>query len=415
MSRDYFGWRMVGALGATTIISYGTTQYLFSLLLEPVRAEFGASRATLGFAYAAGTLIAGVVGVLLGPLLDRWGARAVLALGSLMCAATLIGIARAGDAAVFVATWAAGTGIAAALTWYPVTFTVIANWFDRDRSRALARLTFAGALSSTIFYPLAGTLVARLGWRHAVLVLAAIHLLIAFPLHLAFVRRRPEDLGLHPDGAAEASAWHPSSGASAREAVRSPAFWLVTGALACGGFATTALLLVHVAFLVGRGYPAAQASFIVGVLGLAFLPGRWLFGRLAPHVSPTRLLTGALALAGAAVATLAGERGLGWVLAYVIVFGLAYGALAPLRGALVAALFGRRAYGTIIAAQGAVIAVASAAGPFAIGAIADRRGYAVALEYAVAALACGALIAAFSALSIRGGAQYETVPDTSQA
>jgi predicted MFS family arabinose efflux permease len=395
----FLGWKIVGALGATTIISYGTTQYLFSLLLEPVRAEFGVSRATLGFAYAAGTLVAGVAGVLLGPILDRWGARVLLACGSLVSAATLIGIARAGDAAFFVATWAVGTGTAAALTWYPVSFTVIANWFDQDRPRALARLTFAGALSSTIFYPLAGTLIAQFGWRGAVLILAAIQLAVAFPLHVAFVRRRPEDLGLHPDGAAEASDWHPGSGTNARRAVRSAAFWLVTAALACGAFASTAVLVVHVAFLVARGYPAAQASFIAGILGLAYLVGRWLFGWLAPHVSLTRLLAGALALAGAAVATLAGERGLGWVLAYVLVFGVAYGALAPLRGALVAALFGRRAYGTIIAAQGVVIAVAAAAGPFALGAVADQRGYASALGYAVAAFACGALVAATAGLS----------------
>lgn len=258
--------------------------------------------------------------------------------GSLISAAALIGIARSGDAASFTAIWALGTGIGAALTWYPVTFTVIANWFERDRALALARLTFAGALSSTIFYPLAGTLIAHLGWRHAVLVLAAIQLLVALPLHVAFVRRRPEDLGLYPDGAAQASGAHPESGANAREALGSSAFWLVTAALACGAFASTAVLLVHVAFLIARGYPVAQASFIVAVLGLAYLPGRWLFARLAPHVALARLLAGALALAGAAVAALAGERGLGWVLAYVLVFGIAYGALAPVRGALVAAL-----------------------------------------------------------------------------
>jgi predicted MFS family arabinose efflux permease len=154
---------------------------------------------------------------------------------------------------------------------------------------------------------------------------------------------------------------------------------------------------MHVAFLLSRGYAIALTSSVVGFLGLAYLPGRWLFGRLAPHVPLPRMLAATLGLASAAVATLVTERNIALVFAYVLFFGIAYGALAPLRGALVAAHFGRRAYGTIIAAQGVVIAVASAAGPFALGAIADRHGYATALWYAVAALACGTLVAAVSA------------------
>jgi MFS family permease len=395
-ARRYPGWRIVAALGVTTIVSYGTSQYLFSLLVEPVRAEFGATRATLGLTYALGTLVAGIVGLLLGPILDRWGARVVLACGSLISAATLVGVARATGVASFVTVWAVGTGIGAALTWYPVTFTVVANWFDRERHVALARLTFAGAFSSTIFYPLAGALIAHYGWRDAVLVMAAIQAAVAFPLHAAFVRRRPEDLGLHPDGASQASTWHPESGVAARDALRTVAFWLVTIALGCGAFASTAVLVVHVAFLISRGYPVATTSLVVGLLGLAYLPGRWLFGRLAPHVALSRLLAATLALAAVAVALLAAERGIGSVVAYVLIFGIAYGALAPLRGALVAARFGRRAYGTIIATQGLAIALASAGGPIALGVVADRRGYATALWYAVAACAIGAFVAALA-------------------
>ena len=68
------------------MISYGTTQYLFSLLIEPVRAEFGVGRATLGIAYAGSILVAGAVGIALAPALDRWGARWLLAGGSLISA-----------------------------------------------------------------------------------------------------------------------------------------------------------------------------------------------------------------------------------------------------------------------------------------------------------------------------------------
>jgi predicted MFS family arabinose efflux permease len=274
-----------------------------------------------------------------------------------------------------------------------VTFTVIANWFQRDRARALARLTFYGAFASTVFYPLSAALIARDGWRGALVALALIQLAIAFPLHALVVRRHPEDHGLHPDGAAAADRANPLSGWTAPEALRSTSFWLITAAIALSTFATTAVLVLHVAYLLAQGYTLGTASTLAGLLGLAYLPGRWLFDRLAALVALPRLLAGAIALEALAVALLSAQRGLAWVVAYIIAFGVAYGAMAPLRGALIASFYGRRAYGTIIAAQGVALALAGAAGPAALGAVADRAGYGTALWSAVAVLVVGAAVA----------------------
>jgi predicted MFS family arabinose efflux permease len=375
------------------VISYGTTQYLFSLLIEPVRAEFGVGRATLGIAYAGSILVAGAVGIALAPALDRWGARWLLAGGSLISAIALAALAYAPSAAAFTAEWAVGMGVGAALTWYSVSFTVVANWFHRERARALARLTFMGAFSSTIFYPLSAALIAHYGWRGALLALALVQLLIAVPLHALVVRRHPEDRGLHPDGD-EAAAAGPQSGLSAPVALRTTAFWLVTAAIALSAFATTAVLVVHVAFLTSRGYPVSTAASIAALLGIAYIPGRWLFGRLAERVRLGRLLAATIALEAVAVMVLAAERGIGWVALYIVAFGMAYGAMAPLRGALIASLFGRRAYGTIFAAQGVGVALAAAAGPIVLAAVADARGYGASLWCAAVALTFGAVVAA---------------------
>ena len=386
------------SLGITTIVTYGTSQYLFSLLIEPVRAEFGAARATLGLAYAGGALLAAIAGAAVGPIVDRRGARWVLVAGSAISAATLLGLAQARDAATFDALWIVGTGIGSALTWYPVTFTVVANWFDVDRPRALARLTFLGAFSSTIFYPLSAALIAHAGWRGALTALACVHLAIALPLHLAVVRRHPEDRGLFPDGAGAAQASHPASGTPARAALRTPTFWFLTVALGLASFAAAAVLVMHVAFMTSRGYTLGAASLLAGVLGIAYVPGRWLVGRLAATVPLGRLLAGTLALEGAAVAVLAAQRGYVWIALYVVAFGMTYGAMAPLRGTIVATLFGRRAYGTIIAVQGVAVGVAAAAGPYVLTAVADGRGYGAALWCAAFVLVAAAIVAAAAPL-----------------
>jgi MFS family permease len=90
--------------------------------------------------------------------------------------------------------------VATALTLYPVTFTVVANWFVQRHGAALALLPLVGGLASPIFIPLAGFLMAPLGWRGTLVVMGLIQLLIALPLHALLVRRHPEDLGMWPDG-----------------------------------------------------------------------------------------------------------------------------------------------------------------------------------------------------------------------
>src|SRR5579884_1228382 len=93
-SKLYYGWVLMIVLGVTTIISYGTTQYLFGVLVVPVSATFHWSRASLSGAYALGLLIAGVLGIPVGHLVDRFGARLLMALGSALGACSLLGLAR---------------------------------------------------------------------------------------------------------------------------------------------------------------------------------------------------------------------------------------------------------------------------------------------------------------------------------
>src|SRR5665213_1594195 len=277
--RFFYGWAIVAALGVTTIISYGTNQYLFGLLVDPVSREMGWSAASIGLAFS------GLGGLAFGRVLDRLGARLLLSLGSLITGGSLLLLAHVHSLLLFDALWTGGIGLGSALTLYPVTMTVVANWFDRRRMRALAALTFMGAFSSTLTYPIAGLLIARLGWREAVAILGVVQLLVAFPLHALIVRRHPEDVGLFPDGAASAGASTPESGVAFRPAMRSAAFWLPTIALALAYFSSTAILLIHVAYLIARGYTPAYAAAMLGLFGIAYLPGRWFVAWAGERVS----------------------------------------------------------------------------------------------------------------------------------
>ena len=366
----YYGWVLMVALGITTIISYGTTQYLFGVLVVPLDAAFGWARASISLAYALGLIVTGLLGMPIGALVDRWGARLLMSVGSALAALALIGLARMETLWQFYLLWSGGLGLAMALTLYPVTFTVVANWFVRKRGKALAILTLVGGLSSPICIPLAGALVAHVGWRDTLVVLCLAQLVIALPLHALLLRRHPEDLGFLPDGepAPSVQAHAPLPGATLAEAVGSPVFWLLTASLALVMLGSTVVFVHQVAFMISRGTDAVLAATLSGTLGLASLPGRYIFNILSSRISPQKLLTLSVVAqaVGIAVLVLASST-LGWLILYVVVYGCAYGAFSPLRASVMADHFGRRAYGAITAVQGIPVALCAELGPLAAG------------------------------------------------
>ena len=393
----YYGWVLVAALGTTTIISYGTSYYLFGVLVVPLGRDPGWGRGAVSGAYALGVVLAGLLGVPIGRLVDRRGARLPMAIGSAIGGMSLLGLSQIHALWQFYMLWAGGLGLASALTFYPVSFTVVANWFDRRRGAALALLTLLGGLASPIFVPLAGALVPRLGWRETVAILGLVQLGVALPLHALVVRRHPEDLGLRPDGtAAEGSARPaPAGGLGVRAALRLRAFWTLTLAFALATLAGSVLLVHTVAYLIGRGYGGATAAAFIGALGLASLPGRLGLNLLSDRVGPRPLLVLSLAAESAGVVLLLHAASEGWLLAYVAVYGVANGAVSPLRAAVMADHVGRGAYGAITALQGVPIALAAGAGPLAAGWLYDRTGgYAPAFWLAAGAFLLAALCVA---------------------
>ncbi len=380
----YEGWRVVAALGVVTVIAYGSTQYLFSLIVRPAASDLGWSHAQIDGAYSWGLAVSAVAGVPIGAACDRYGARALMATGSAVLAASLALLTIVASPVEFQLVWGGGIGIGTALTYYPVSFTAVARWFRRGRPSAFSRLTFIGAFSSTIFYPTTGWLIARYGWREALWYLAGVNLLVSVPLALALVRSAPRARA--PDDEAERSM-------SVAAAIRTFPFWSMTVALSIGYLASTVILAEHVAYLTGRGYPPAAVATAAGLLGLAYLPGRWLANAGARRLAPSVLLALVLVAEAAGVVLLAAQRSWTGIIAYLAVFGAAYGAMAPVRGGMVAHFFGPTSYGRISAIQNLPVALGAAAGPAIAGTVIDRFGYPAALAGCAVAFVAAALLA----------------------
>lgn len=166
--------RATVALCGTQLVSWGVLFYAFPVLRVEVVAETGWSDLTVSAAFTAGLLVWALASLPAGGLLDRFGPRWVMAGGAALGPVGVVIVATAPSAWVFTAGWLC-VGVAMSAVLYSPAFATVARLHDANgRVRALVLVTLAGGLASTVFAPLTALLSDRLGWRGALLVLAAL-------------------------------------------------------------------------------------------------------------------------------------------------------------------------------------------------------------------------------------------------
>jgi MFS family permease len=395
----YYGWVLVVVLGLTETISWGVLYYAFSVLLTPMEADLGWSRGATTGAFSLALVISGFAAIPVGRWLDRHGSRLLMTLGG--CAGTLLVLAwsRADDLAIFYLLWA-GIGLVMATVLYEPSFAVVAVWFERQRAQALTALTLIAGFSSTIFLPLTAWLVQVQGWRTGLVSLATILAIGTIPAHGLLLRRRPEDLGLHPDGA---PASHSTQKAARREdvplraALRDPTFrWLVLAF--CLSTAVAFGVHVHlVPILLDRGYSTTLAATLAGVVGAMQVLGRLLMSPLAGRMPLRSLSAVVLAVQPIALLVLLLVPGTAGVVAFVALFGAAKGCMTLVRPAFVADLYGRAHYASIAGVIAFAATLAQAAAPVGAGIAFDLLGAYEPILWTlvgVSAVAAGAVLCA---------------------
>jgi MFS family permease len=397
----YYGWVLVTALALTELTSWGVLYYAFTVFIKPMQHDLGWSRGALTGAFSLALLLQGVAGLAAGLWLDRRGPRLLMSCGS--CAAVLLLVcwSLVQSLLLFYLIWAA-IGLTLAAVLYDPAFWVVATWFVRGRARALTLLTFLAGFASVLYIPLAQFLVGVQGWRMALLTLAALLAAGTILPHALLLRRRPEDIGLLPDGAPLqatelADVDDPSEGVLPRVALRGAAFWWLTAAFVLNTVGGTTVFVHLIPYLSDRGYGAAFAAGAASLLGIMALPGRLLFTPLGERL-PRALVTALLfCLQAFGLALLVAVPGRWGVIAFVVVFGAGYGAITPARAALLADYYGRAHYGSIAAALGVFVVAGRSVGPVAVGILRDRTGQYAAAFWVMAALSLLAAIAVYLA------------------
>lgn len=378
--------RPVVSLGLVEIIAWGTTVYALAVLGGPIGADTGWSRSTVFAGMTLGLLVSGAVSTRVGRATDRHGARMVMALGSAIAAASLAILSQATSEALYLAAWV-GVGLAMRMTLYDAAFAAMVEVAPRRGRRAIGYVTLFGGLASTVFWPLGHWLALALGWRGALMVFAALHLLVSLPLVLYGLAGASRPRAPEPEATPAAAATAPMHARDARGRVdgadRRVAMVLFSVVMSANAFVFGAMSAHLVTILEHAGIVAAAAVGLASLKGVAQVAGRvWeiFFAQGLSAIAVGRIAVGLLPLAFV-VLVLAGAR-IEFALAFTILFGLSNGLVTIVRGAVPLALFGPVGYGALLGLLAAPQLVASALAPVAFAALADLAG----TDAAIAAL-----------------------------
>ncbi len=349
-TRLYYGWVMLVALAAGQVTSWGILYYSFAVFLAPMHDDLGWSVTQITGAYSLGLLISGLAAIPFGRWLDRHGPRVLMTAGSILATLLVVAWATVDSLLGFYLIWSA-IGVIMAAIFYEPTFVIVANWFDRFRSRALTVLTFVGGFASVIYLPLSSWLVHAYGWRTALLVLAAILAAGTIPIHALMVRQYPRDLGLLSDGGpgqtTATTAGVTSTSVTRHDALHDSVFWWIAGGFVLATMTSMGVVIHLIPHLVNQGYSPGFAASATGAIGALGLPGRLIFTPLGSKIERRWVIASIFGLQAAALLVLLLVQSTVGVMLFVVLFGAGFGAMTPARAALVAELYGPAHYGSI--------------------------------------------------------------------
>ena len=415
-----YGWTVVAVMATANALAMALGSLNFGLFVKPMGDELGVGRAIFGWSQSAVQVANALTAPTVGRLIDRFGARYLLAAAALVTGGALLWLSFATEGwqvvAAFLVVGTAGiSGGSALLTSVPVT-----KWFVRERGRALAFLGLGGPIGGLLFLPLTQLLIDGVGWRSAWVVLALLGAGLIVPLSIVFVRRQPEDLGLLPDGriaptfeeprgSARGNASHvaradaPTSAPpderswTRAEAFRSRTFWRLILAFGLLSLATGMIALHRIPSFMDRGLDPRLISYATaldaGAAGLAGFTAGILTRRF-----PVQLLAaaGCLTLAIASVLTIVTDDH-PTMFASMIVFGLGIGVWILMQGYIWATYFGRAHLGAIRGAVMPLTLIFGGAGAPLAGYVRDTTGsYLPAWSAAVVLMLAAALVLALT-------------------
>ena len=390
----FYGWRIVKgsiviAFVAWAFALYGPSVYLSALSHErgwPI----GQISTALTISFLVNALSIGFVGSILG----RHGPRVIMSVGAVVMAAGLVLIGQITEVwQAFFVFPLMGLGWSC-LSTIAITST-IAPWFERNQGKAISVALLGASLGGMFGVPLTLLLVNSFGLTQAMWIIGTLTVLIILPISIGVLRRRPQDMGLLPDGelvSEQISRAVPSKDWRRSEALRTYALISVILAFGIGLMVQIGFLSQQVALLQTYIGPTGIAATVLTSGSLAFV-GRVILARFADRVNIRQVSAMVLVMAGLGMAITGTASSVPFIILGVLVFGFNVGNLTTLPALIVRREFGAVSFGRIFGITGTFMQLVSSLGPATFGLLRDlTSSYGTPLYLAAILLSLSALV-----------------------
>ncbi|MEN2980917.1 MFS transporter [Tistrella bauzanensis] len=368
--RPFHGWFVVAGAFAATFMGFGAA-YSFSAFVEAMQTDFAASRGSVSLVFSlAGFLYFGL-GVITGPLADRFGSRRLVLAGMVLTGA---GLAMAGLARSLTEVYLAyglGVGLGVGCSYVPAVGAV-QRWFSRRRGFASGIAVSGIGVGTLVMPPLAAVLIAALGWRDAYLAMGALVVVIGGAMAL-LIENDPRDRGLGPDGdpPQAAAMGDPVPGIPVAVAIRSRRFIILYAAGLICAFGVFVPFVHLVPYAIDHGVQPSMAVLLLGAIGVGSTAGRFFLGGLADRIGRRRALIAMFIGMAAAQMVWAVAGGIVSLAVFALLYGVFYGGWVAVLPAVVMDSFGSRNVSGLIGILYTSVALGTLIGPTAAGYVFD--------------------------------------------
>ena len=356
----YYGWLVLGLSGAGAFVATAIAGVVLGGVQSYILEDTNWSRTSIGLAASCGVWMSGLFAPFAGRMADRYGPRWLMPVGVIVLGLSMFAIGGAHAAWQFFVAAVIGRAISQPFLIGVVPRTMAVNFFNRRRNIALALIGIYRPISGALIIQIFSAIAVFADWRTAFRYLGIFSLALALPM-IIIMRRRPEDLGLLPDGA---RAGQPATGtaaaggsvaqgpaaeesSTAKEALRTRTFWVMALVTFLKVAATSGLgfsLVPHLREF--AGLTTAQAAGVLSISTFLALSSL-MWGQAARRVTARRCIVAALALSATAALALLWVDSLLWALVFGVLWGLFHSGLEVLMYIMLADYFGRNSYGAI--------------------------------------------------------------------
>lgn len=353
------GWWIVGAGAILNALGGGTYWLGFSVYFLPVTRDLGLSRAATSWAYGLGRLEGGLEGPLAGYLVDRLGPRTMIAIGGVLAGLGFILLSLTHSFATFLLAYIGLLALGMNAGFNHGVMAAINSWFVRRKGLAMSLASMGISFGGAVITPLVAVVVLNLGWRTGAVLSGLIIIAVTVPLSLVF-HRSPESMGLLPDGDPAPAPGDPVSGVStqlsphvtsvdftAKEAFKTPTYWLLALSMGLRLAAHTGVLVHLVPLMVWKGQTEAVGAFVVAFMALVTFPLRVIIGWLGDRWSKQKVVSITMMLGAASLMVLLLSGGALWELLIFAAFSAFAEAVSGLSWSLIGHFFGRESFGTL--------------------------------------------------------------------